>query len=195
MPATESNFRDVKKVHVVFAVTAVIMMLTTLWMMAADQAREWTGYQRSFEKLQSQKQIAAINSIEKSPQYETSKEELNAKKETAEAHLKTIQPDVDAAKSNFAQADLKFDNISRQVRNVRAYRDKARADFDLAVRDNASPDELKNLEKVFKEKQLIVDDAELDMQAKKADRDAASAEVKKLNKSLDDANAGLTKLN
>ena len=68
MPATESNYRDVKKVHVVFAISAVIMLLTTLWMMAADQAREWTGYQRSFEKLQTQKQIAAINSIETSPQ-------------------------------------------------------------------------------------------------------------------------------
>src|SRR5271154_6479838 len=114
MPATESNYRDVKKVHVVFAVTAVIMLLTTLWMMAADQAREWTGDQRSFEKLQSQKQIAAINSIDTNPQYKTSKEERDAKKEAAEAHLKTIQPDVDAANSRFDEADFKFDHISRQ---------------------------------------------------------------------------------
>ncbi len=195
MPATESNYRDVKKVHVVFAVSAVIMLLTTLWMMAADQAREWTGYQRSFEKLQTQKQIAAINSIEKSPQYETSKEELDAKKKAAKEHLESIKPQVDAADKKLAEADRLFDQVSRNVRNVRAYRDKARADFDLAVRDNASQDELKKLQKEFNEKQAIVDSAELDVQAKKADRDAAQLTVKTLNKSLDDANVGLTKLN
>jgi len=197
MPATESNFRDVKRVHVVFAVSSVLLLLTTLWMMQADQAREWTGYQRKFEELQTQKQRAAINAIESSPQFKTSEDDLNAKKKAAQAQLKDAseQPKVEQANSDFAKADLEFDLISRQVRNVRAYRDKARADFDLGVRDGLPKDKLDALQKEFNEKQAVVDKAELEMQAKKAKRDETQAIVKKYNKSLDDANAALTKLN
>ena len=52
--------------------------------MGADQAREWTGYQRKFEELQTQKQLAAINAIETSSQYKTSEADLKAKKEAAQ---------------------------------------------------------------------------------------------------------------
>jgi len=195
MPATESNFRDVKKVHVVFAVTSIILLFTTLWMMEADQAREWTGYQRKFEDLQTRKQLAAKNAIETSPQYKTSESDLTAKKESAQKQLESIQPEVDKANKEFAEADRLFDQISRQVRNVRAYRDKARADFDLGVRDGVSENKLHDLQKDFDTKQAVVDKAEVEMQEKKAARDAAQTKVKTITKSLDDANAGLTKLN
>lgn len=195
MPATESNFRDVKKVHVVFAVTSILLLFTTLWMMEADQAREWTGYQRKFEDLQTRKQLAAKNAIETSPQYKTSESDLTAKKESAQKQLESIQPEVDKANKEFAEADRLFDQISRQVRNVRAYRDKARADFDLGVRDGVSENKLHDLQKDFDSKQAVVDKAEGEMQEKKAARDAAQTKVKTITKSLDDANAGLTKLN
>src|ERR1700730_10471952 len=197
MPATDSNFRDVKRVHVVFAVSSVLLLLTTLWMMQADQAREWTGYQRKFEELQTQKQLAAINAIETSPQFKTSEADLIAKKKAADAQLNDAseRPKVEQAESDFAKADLEFDLISRQVRNVRAYRDKARADFDLGVRDGLPKDKLDELQKEFNQKQEIVDKAELEMQAKKAKRDEAQAIVKNYKKALDDANAALTKLN
>jgi cytochrome c551/c552 len=194
MPATESNYRDVKKVHVFFAVSCVIMLFTTVWMMAADQAREWMGYQRTFEKLQTQKQVVAINAIEKSPQFETSQAELDAKKDAAKKHLESIKPDVDQATRDLAEADRQYDQISREVRNVRAYRDKARADFDLGVRDGLSKDELNALQKSFDEKQAVVDDKELQMQVKKSARDDAQRTLKGLTKSLDDTNAAITKL-
>ena len=115
MPATESNFRDVKKVHVVFALTSIILLFTTLWMMGADQAREWTGYQRKFDDLQTRKQLAAVTAIKDSPQYETSKADIDAKKESAQKQLATIQPQVDEANKEFAEADRLFDKISRKV--------------------------------------------------------------------------------
>ncbi len=106
MPATESNFRDVKKVHVVFALTSIILLFTTLWMMGADQAREWTGYQRKFDDLQTRKQLAAITAIEKSPQYETSKADIDAKKESA-AEAARIDP---AARSTKPTKNLRRRN-------------------------------------------------------------------------------------
>jgi mono/diheme cytochrome c family protein len=195
MPATESNYRDVKAVHVVFAVSSIVLLLTTLWMMGADQAREWTGYQRKFEDLQTRKQLAAINAIKTSPQYETSESELKAKKEAAQKQLDSIQPEVDKANGELAEADRLYDQISRTVRNVRAYRDKARADFDLGVRDGVGKARLDDLQNDYTAKQAIVDKDEFEMQEKKAARDAAQAKVKTISKSLDDSNAALTKLN
>jgi cytochrome c2 len=45
MPANEQTWRDQKKMHVIFAVSAVIMGIATIWMMAADHMREWKGIQ------------------------------------------------------------------------------------------------------------------------------------------------------
>jgi cytochrome c551/c552 len=45
MPANEQTWRDQKKMHVIFAVSAVIMGIATIWMMASDHMREWKGIQ------------------------------------------------------------------------------------------------------------------------------------------------------
>ncbi len=46
MPATDKTVRDIKKVHVVFAVTSVILVLSTVWMFWKDHARPWKEYQK-----------------------------------------------------------------------------------------------------------------------------------------------------
>ena len=46
MPATEKTWRDIKKLHVTFAVSGVILLIATLWMFAADHGREWKNTQR-----------------------------------------------------------------------------------------------------------------------------------------------------
>ncbi|MEX0936710.1 MAG: PDZ domain-containing protein [Pirellulales bacterium] len=45
MPATEQTWRDQKRVHVVFGVTSLIMLISTIWMFADDHAREWKDVQ------------------------------------------------------------------------------------------------------------------------------------------------------
>ncbi len=46
MPATEQTWRDSKLMHVVFGVSSLLMLLTTIWMLAADHRREWKDFQR-----------------------------------------------------------------------------------------------------------------------------------------------------
>jgi cytochrome c551/c552 len=41
MPATEKTWRDQMRMHVVFGVSALIMLVATVWMLAADHSREW----------------------------------------------------------------------------------------------------------------------------------------------------------
>lgn len=51
MPATEQTWRDQKKLHVVFAVSSVIMLFTTMWMFTRDSDRPWKDYQRTMREI------------------------------------------------------------------------------------------------------------------------------------------------
>jgi cytochrome c551/c552 len=53
MPATEQTWRDLKLLHVVFAVTAIGLLVATVWMLAADHDRPWKQYARGFRELES----------------------------------------------------------------------------------------------------------------------------------------------
>ncbi len=46
MPATDKTVRDIKKLHVVFAVTSVILVFSTVWMFWKDHDRPWKAYQK-----------------------------------------------------------------------------------------------------------------------------------------------------
>src|SRR4051794_11348039 len=122
MPASEAYLRDLKKVHVVFAISSVALFLVTIWMMGADNAREWTGYQRTFEKALATKTIAAREAITSSPQYRETKEELDAKIAAATAQLEQMQPDIDRLTADLKNAEREFDRVSRLVRAARAER-------------------------------------------------------------------------
>ena len=46
MPATDKTVRDINKMHVIFAVTSVILVLSTVWMFWKDHDRPWKEYQK-----------------------------------------------------------------------------------------------------------------------------------------------------
>ncbi len=48
MPATEKTWRDMKLMHVVFAISSVAMLVGTLWMLVQDHNREWKQYQYTY---------------------------------------------------------------------------------------------------------------------------------------------------
>ena len=52
MPATEKTWRDQKLLHVVFGFSSILMLVSTIWMFAADHDREWKGYQRTFRNVE-----------------------------------------------------------------------------------------------------------------------------------------------
>src|SRR5262245_53281458 len=41
MPATEKTWRDQMGMHVIFGISALIMLVATVWMLAKDHMREW----------------------------------------------------------------------------------------------------------------------------------------------------------
>src|SRR4051812_33788479 len=45
MPATEKTWRDQARMHVIFGITALVMLAGTIMMLARDHAREWQKWQ------------------------------------------------------------------------------------------------------------------------------------------------------
>jgi cytochrome c2 len=52
MPASEQIWRNPKRMHLIFAISSVLMLLTTVWMLAADHHREWKAFQRTFRDVE-----------------------------------------------------------------------------------------------------------------------------------------------
>jgi len=52
MPANEQTWRDLKILHVVFALTAIALLASTVAMLAVDHNRPWKKYQREFRALE-----------------------------------------------------------------------------------------------------------------------------------------------
>lgn len=45
MPATEKTWRDQLRMHVIFGISALVMLVGTIWMLAKDHNREWRKWQ------------------------------------------------------------------------------------------------------------------------------------------------------
>ena len=51
MPAVEQTYRDTKWMHKIFGASSFIMLIATIWMFAADHAREWKPIQRTSDNI------------------------------------------------------------------------------------------------------------------------------------------------
>ena len=61
MPATEQTWWNLKTLHVVFGVTAVLLLAATVAMLAADHNRPWKKYQREFRELETWSAAARVD--------------------------------------------------------------------------------------------------------------------------------------
>ncbi|MBI3838495.1 MAG: c-type cytochrome [Planctomycetia bacterium] len=93
MPATEQTWRDSKLMHLIFGISSLAMLATTIWMLAADHRREWKDYQRKFRQVETWTAQARISQQE-SDQYH---KELN-QAEDALAKARLAVPDAELLK-------------------------------------------------------------------------------------------------
>ena len=61
MPATETTWRNLKVLHVVFGVVAILLLLATILMLVSDHNRPWKKYQREFRALETWSAAARID--------------------------------------------------------------------------------------------------------------------------------------
>src|ERR1700722_11164236 len=93
MAASDATYRNTKILHIVFAVSSVVMLLTILAMFADDYYRDWKVEQRIFvdvqEEMAKRAALAAAPSEERLGQIEKDEKELqDEKKKLAEDKAK-----------------------------------------------------------------------------------------------------------
>ncbi|MFW6169720.1 MAG: hypothetical protein ACODAD_04455 [Planctomycetota bacterium] len=52
MPATERTYYNMRRLHVVFAISSVLLLLATVWMLARDHFRCWKEIQRKTDRIE-----------------------------------------------------------------------------------------------------------------------------------------------
>src|SRR6185295_2646111 len=90
MPATEKTWRDQAKMHVLFGISALVLLAGTIWMLAKDHNREWRKWQmddRTREGWTIQAQLAQAQA-------------------DSTVALDRLQKDLDAARSSKVDAEL-----------------------------------------------------------------------------------------
>jgi len=230
MPATEQTWRDLKILHVVFALTAIALLAATVAMLAVDHNRPWKKYQREFRALETWSAAARVDEQD-SRSYEAKARDLEAalgearRADLDPALVKTFLEQVrtepaDAEAADRAQLDV--DTLARQtdpserlalrgdllerLRDIakrakfredlragqlklrKAELDKNRADYELAVADEAPQNRLDALLALADAKRAEVGKATLENQAANTHRKALEATLRQIT-AVEDAAA------
>ena len=229
MPATEQTWRNLKALHVVFGVVAILLLLATILMLVSDHNRPWKKYQREFRALETWSAAARVDEqesrsfAEKSQQLEAALAEVRradldpAITEQFLAQVRTVSADAEAAdrvqldidqlrsQSDAAQrlvirgdllarlrdivqrAKFREDLLAGQLKLRKAELDKNRADYELAVSEDASNEKQAALLALADAKRAEVGTATLEFQAANTHRKALEATLRKLTADEDAA--------
>src|SRR5262245_56837037 len=128
MPATESTWRNLRAVHVVLGVSSVVLLLSTIWMLAEDHNRSWKQLQRETRRFDVWTANARVDEQDTGEFYE--------KEEDLQKGLAAIQGaalsadgrklfDEFVAKAKTVEADQSAaDDIEKDVETLAGYTDK-----------------------------------------------------------------------
>jgi cytochrome c2 len=134
MPATEQTWYSQKLLHVIFGFTSVLLLISTVWMFAADEKREWKGYQRQFRDVEQRLtkwRIAEIESASFEQQLDELHDQLkNARSQAPDTSLfQAFKSEVESnagsrkvAPHNFDKLDAIYDKLealSQQIATAR----------------------------------------------------------------------------
>ncbi|MED5400178.1 MAG: hypothetical protein VX669_07290, partial [Planctomycetota bacterium] len=159
MPATDSFFRNLPKTHAVFALNSILLLLATLWMLHDDHNDEWRAWQQKWDRIEDVR-LAGIG-LDQQDTLDSEAKRLDTQIAERNAFLEGIEPQLAELETELAARQQVAATRLRATKPLRTFRDVARANYDLAVRDmdpNAG-DKLTT----FNEKKAIVDAAEREL--------------------------------
>ena len=176
MPATDSFFRNLPKTHAVFALNSILLLLATLWMLHDDHNDEWRAWQQKWDRIEDAR-LAGIG-LDQQDTLDSESKRLDSRIVERNAFLEGIETQLAELETELAARQEVAATRLRATKPLRTFRDVARANYDLAVRDmdpNAG-DKLTT----FNEKKAIVDAAERELRAADDDVKETQAEIAKL---------------
>lgn len=208
MPATDSFLRDLKKMHVVFALSAVVMLVSVLWMMKADHSGEWRNYQKTAYALEAKLKEQDYEEVLKASQATVQQQNLAEKIKQANENLAKHKARLVELEQEIADLEQQQDLQSRALKAQSAERDVARANYDLAVRDEAPQERLDALQAEFDRRQQIVDETSRQLEQTETQlivlrternditsaRDEVQDEIRKLTRAVEQAREAWLKI-
>ena len=106
MPATDQYLRNIKKVHVVFCLSAIAFAVSTALILYRDHDDEWRGYQSDFDAIET---AVARNYIEDAA------EAAAGSVEEYEAKSAELDEKISALNEKFETSDQRYSELSEQV--------------------------------------------------------------------------------
>ncbi|GAB4152277.1 MAG: hypothetical protein Tsb009_28090 [Planctomycetaceae bacterium] len=172
--------------HVVFAASAIALMGVTFWMIGADHSEEWHDHQRTFERIQKlrlEKQRRQLQSDE----FQKDIAQLEADVTKAQEKLESQSEEYEEALAELKKAQLELSLKEKELKLQRAILGVARANYDLAVRDDKPQETLDRLKAIYDREEAKVE--ELILAVEKLTENQAKAEraVKAFTAELDEA--------
>jgi cytochrome c2 len=129
MPATEKTWRDQAKMHVLFGISALVMLAGTIWMLAKDHNREWRKWQladRTREGWTIQAQLKQATT-------DSAVELTRLEKDLYEARARAIEPVVlEQFKQQVAAEDARVKKDYEEVLKKKSPAESSTADLDSA---------------------------------------------------------------
>lgn len=191
MPATEDFVRPLPKMHRVFAVSMIVLFVATLLMMYFDHHDEWRGYQRQFFRIEADKveaeEQARIAGVGGDKGYSDKLKELKDASVQRKTELVQTVTNLADLEAEAKALDNEYGMQMRKVREKRAFRDVARANYDLGIRDQLDGDQIAELHLKFKELQGEVEGLEGELDVRDATRNKAVVNLKEKTKEFDAA--------
>ncbi len=127
--ATQADAQDFRPLCVTF-------FAVTLWMMWADYADEWRGFQRQALKNIAARDKARIDAIKGDQGFQAEAKAAADELSSVTDQLKAQRTEVEKRQNRVAELSQKAAATMRDLRVKRAIRDVARATYGLKVRDN-----------------------------------------------------------
>jgi len=139
MPATEHFLRNQNRLHIVFAVSCVLLLVSTFMMMVEDQNDEWRVYQRTGFQVSSAAKARDIEMI-RTTDYQAENNRLAAEKSDIENDLRDYSALAASLQEKRQEAALHVERLENQLRAQKGIQDEKSANFGLDVRDNNHTD-------------------------------------------------------
>ena len=172
--------------HKIFAWSAVLLLATTLLMMYKDENRSWRKYQDRAAQLKLER-IEREREQFNDAQYQADKEALQNQIDALQDEWDSRSADLKEKEKQATSLKGRLEIESALSKQKNAERDKARADYDIQVRDQAPAGVLAKYKAIFDQAQQDADEQALKATQADAAYKAMLSEINQERRELDDA--------
>lgn len=193
MPANDQYWRDLPQMHKVFAGSAIVLLLATLLMMYKDESRSWREYQREAEDLKVEQLEEGLEQFE-SEEFKSQISAVEEKIAAADSDLAGKQDEISKLESEMKTQQGVVQKLATESKSKNAFRDKARADYDLRVRDEEPAVVQREYLQIFENAQEAASEYALKYEQAEQAYDALKQQLDALNQDKTVAQSELNRL-